>query len=1380
MEHRVQGKNLQSLLTRPNSQGRVLIDELSAADRRRINQLVSYAQEVIPLHVCLQVLFGPDTHPEAAQTNLRALRMRFNNLAAELGISVRFCGDTNKRESVERRSVWFTGPSLDTELVEEFTRQSVSNLHPVFERTRLAILPKDAADAIAPKEDRLLQVTDGLESLARIDLPTHVERTRFAKSDWWNRESPDQSQGVDAIDELTQWARNKTSTSPFCAVLGEYGIGKTTTLKMLSLHLLDLRRSDASIPLPIYIDLRYGDASNTATLHDLLTEHVTRNPNLVSSEISASDLIRSVREHGSLMIFDGLDEKMVHMDPKRARDFLRVLWSILPISQRSKSESGKIIFSCRSHFFKDMRHQYSLLLGEGREGLQSGLAQAHINAPRSSGGDYKLYIMLPFTEEQIRSYLYASFGDRDRADAAMSIIRRFHDLRNLAERPVLLAQIAEMVSDLEQTIALGGTMNAAIIYERLIALWFGRDDGKHQINPEHKRLMMQELAAHLHRLGVRELPIAELEEWLDLYLSLNPAIAGAYHDRSRDVLKEDLRTATLLVRPESGTDSGYFRFAHTSLHEFFLASYLLRSAYRTIRDAWNMSCPSDETLEFFNHLLEASPPHQQRAIISVWSSHLATGGRCAELAFRVWVKARELGTPEPVPERVTLDGLDISSMRIIADAANPLVIPNASFKSSKMVQSNWRFVTMVGADFSKAKMEHSEFDRCILDGAVFRGARLQGARFRVGSHSDIECDEADAFGSQGLKPGQSQGCRSISFRRGSTSRVSCCSVSADGQLFLAADQQNRLALWSVPFNTRLRSFFQHTARILSCSLSPHGQWAVCSARDGAVHLWCVETGQLKAAYRHDSRVVSCNVAADGSFVVSASADGAVHVWSIVDGKICATFEFPSETISTIAISSDGGLVAMGAGQKLILWNVQETGWRIADNGHDDAITGVIACGTSRFITASDDRSVVVWDGRKQRRVASYRGHSRSVKVVSVSTDGKRLLTSSTDRTVRIWDIESRQCIETFNLGSHVFGVALSADAELAVLSSPDGELQVLDCRAKYGVSALNVTSGKLIASRVSQDRRILAIAATSPDQAMSWSNIVLWFFDTMTGEFLRKQETTTAHDGRGAYTFSADLENLYCCHYHGSIGVIASTTGAFSIRCDEQGSPRRTASGGLTLAAVSLDESMIACGWRDGFEIWDLRRGELANWVEMDALEGCAFSMDGKRLCAVSKKVLAHFDAASGEPLRKISGSFDRVIGLGSSDCGEVVLCSTNHGLEESLITSHCLETGLSNATYSVRAPRIDLGFTNGDGLALLLVSLGEGIQLWDLGCHRPRFTLYILPDSNFAVVNSDANQFVSASTGAWRYFDAISECDGGPPSADLVETLTGPWVGAE
>ncbi len=60
---------------------------------------------------------------------------------------------------------------------------------------------------------------------------------------------------------------------------------------------------------------------------------------------------------------------------------------------------------------------------------------------------------------------------------------------------------------------------------------------------------MESLAHDLWKSGEKQWEASRLEAWLDEFLLAHPAISAAYANKDREVLKEDLRTATFVILP---------------------------------------------------------------------------------------------------------------------------------------------------------------------------------------------------------------------------------------------------------------------------------------------------------------------------------------------------------------------------------------------------------------------------------------------------------------------------------------------------------------------------------------------------------------------------------------------------------------------------------------------------------------------------------------------------------------------------------------------------------------------------------------------------------------------------------------------------------------
>ena len=82
-------------------------------------------------------------------------------------------------------------------------------------------------------------------------------------------------------------------------------------------------------------------------------------------------------------------------------------------------------------------------------------------------------------------------------------------------------------------------------------------------------------------------------------------------------------------------------------------------------------------------------------------------------------------------------------------------------------------------------------------------------------------------------------------------------------------------------------------------------------------------------------------------------------------------------------------------------------------GHAGPIRGLaFSPGGDRIASASDDKTVKVWDTKTGEEVITITGHTASVLGVAFSPDGKQLAsTSSGDKTMRIWDSRTGEQIK---------------------------------------------------------------------------------------------------------------------------------------------------------------------------------------------------------------------------------------------------------------------------------------------------------------------------------------------------------------------------------
>jgi WD domain, G-beta repeat/Pentapeptide repeats (8 copies) len=552
------------------------------------------------------------------------------------------------------------------------------------------------------------------------------------------------------------------------------------------------------------------------------------------------------------VIFDGLDEVLVHLPPQEQQLFTRTLWRATaepgPSTTTADQPRSKLLLTCRTHFFRSIRDEATHFSGQDRE--------------TPSGRDHVALLMVPFTKSQIRAYIAANVPGVD-VDAVIATIDATHNLRELATRPLTLRMITEQLEYIEQARLDGRTVRAVDLYGAIVRRWLARDDGKHCLLPDHKVLLMEHLAADLWRTGRSGWDAADAEQWLVTFLHKRPDLELHYSRRMPDQWKDDLRTATFLVRRDDDT----FEFAHTSLREYFLSRYLLRALTEVSSDSdrlartWSMPVPSRETLDFlgqgFDGLAESARATGLRALASL-SSRYQPGA--SELTFAYGLSCHDHGYPVHRMTAAVLDGAKLRGIRIEAPLNRPLDLSGISLRGADLRDAVIRNVRLRNAHFDHANLTLAEFHNCDLTQASMRNATLIGPILRGCRLDGFDCDGATVYRAQNLSP------------------ELAVALTHPGWLVEHRPTAGDLRL-------TLRSLTGHSSGVSSVGYSPDGTRLVSGGRDGSVRVWDAATGEaLLTIPSHPGWVFSVGYSPDGTRLVSGGRDGSVRVWDAVTGE----------------------------------------------------------------------------------------------------------------------------------------------------------------------------------------------------------------------------------------------------------------------------------------------------------------------------------------------------------------------------------------------------------------------------------------------------------------------------------------------------------------
>ncbi|WP_156925368.1 NACHT domain-containing protein [Nitratidesulfovibrio termitidis] len=543
-----------------------------------------------------------------------------------------------------------------------------------------------------------------------------------------------------SISFLKRWLEGD---SRWLTVLGDYGVGKSWTLKKLLYELIsDYKSNPNTSPLPLFIPLQsFTKAFDFKNL--ILKTFDTYRLSGVHYDAFAY-LMNSGKV---VFLLDSFDEMAQHLKQETIRENLKELLSGI-------SENCKAIMTSRPNYFESKSERILVPESDGRN---SRHPFDKIEATQQSALSKSLKAQIETTQfarisdltyEQRKKLFQIVLGaNSDAYKKLIGLFHKFSTLDNIAQRAViarLLTSVAETIVSTEKDTNLtpealipqnASDLTQATIYQIVINNLLLRDQGIGSLSHSDRLTFLRNLALILQQRGGDAFaPPATIRKLVERLFE---------HDlRRTDTPQQLLESYYRICRRHSGlTTEGQFRdttgqidipvdeldteskvgFSHSSLREYLVADAICDSIENeTHYDNFQDIVITDLIGDFIADKVKEDSYAKEKMITAYTTSKLPS---YRNMLFKILYRIATKETPnwhQLLGKSPALEDIDISGYNF-----NGHDLSHASIKNSIILDT----------DFRNADIRNVSFHGSIIDGAMFDNSLMTGTDF---SGSDIE------------------------------------------------------------------------------------------------------------------------------------------------------------------------------------------------------------------------------------------------------------------------------------------------------------------------------------------------------------------------------------------------------------------------------------------------------------------------------------------------------------------------------------------------------------------------------------------------------------------------------------------------------------------
>jgi WD40 repeat protein/energy-coupling factor transporter ATP-binding protein EcfA2 len=359
-------------------------------------------------------------------------------------------------------------------------------------------------------------------------------------------------------------------------------------------------------------------------------------------------------------------------------------------------------------------------------------------------------------------------------------------------------------------------------------------------------------------------------------------------------------------------------------------------------------------------------------------------------------------------------------------------------------------------------------------------------------------------------------------------------------------------------------------------------------------------------------------------------------------------------------------------------------WRIAFEGHADAVTALaVTADGGRVVSASDDRTLLLWDLDSGGMLRVYEGHTAKVRAAAVADD--RIVSGDYDGTLMIWELTT---------GRLVRSIDAHAGPVTAVACAPGGD-RVVSASADRTLKIFELATGRLVRPLAGHKAAVTALAVTPDGRSVvsAAEDYTLKLWGLATGRLLHSLD---GHEGAvTALALSRDGRRAVSTAEDGTLRIWALASGGLVRSLPEELAPPEP-------PEPPFPDELLGSRAASSYRL-------------INTINAVALVSDRRATLGDGRGTLETWDLHSGQVVRSIAGHANPVTALvATPHARRLVSGSWDHSLKVWNPRSGRLLRTLAGHSWVVTAVAV-----TPDGKHLVSASMDETVKVWDLGSGR-------------------------------------------------------------